>query len=90
MNELAKYLRAMLALSVWSAQQTAERSGVAGPKVELLLADSGFAIKEIGELLGKTPGAVAKAVTRARAARRGAQVDEQGISAEAHINDSAE
>ena len=70
MEELAKYLKALLLLQVWNAQQATERTGLAGPKLELLLSDSGFAQKEIAELLGKSQAAVAKAITRGRAARR--------------------
>ena len=77
MEELGKFLRAMLLLKIWSAQQVAERNGVAAPKFELILADSGFSIKEIADLLGKSPAAAAKAVARAKAARRGGQSDDQ-------------
>jgi hypothetical protein len=37
---------------------------------ELLLAKAGFPQKEIADLLGKTPAAVAKTISRARAAQR--------------------
>jgi hypothetical protein len=72
-EELAKYLRAMLLLNIRTAQHAAERSGLGALKIELLLADSGFSNKEIADLLGKSFASVAKAVTRGRAARRGDQ-----------------
>lgn len=77
MEELAKYLRASLLLDIWNTQQDAERSGVAPPRFELLLAESGFSTKEIADLLGKSLAAVSKALTRARTARRGGQRDDQ-------------
>jgi hypothetical protein len=76
MEELAKYLRALLLLELWNAQQTAERTGGAAPKLELLLAESGFATKEIADFLGKTPAAVAKAISRGRLARRNSQAND--------------
>lgn len=82
MEELEKYLRAMLLLDIWNAQQTAERSGSVGPKFELLLADAGFGTKEIADLLSKSPAAVAKAISRAKASRRGTQMNDNSDSGE--------
>ncbi len=70
MEELAKTLRALLRLSIWSVQREAERAGVPTPRMELLLSESGYSTKEIAELLGKTPVAVAKAISRGRAGNR--------------------
>jgi hypothetical protein len=69
MDELAKYLKAMLMLDLAAAQNAAEREGRPAPKLELLLADAGFGNREAAELLGKTVAATAKAISRARAAR---------------------
>lgn len=70
MEEMVKYLRAMVQLQLLEAQTLAEREGRA-PKFELLLADAGFGNAEVAEMLGKTVGAAAKAISRGRAARRG-------------------
>lgn len=80
MEELAKYLRAMLLLDIWTAQETAARSGAAAPKLEVLLADSGFATKEVADLLGKSQAAVAKAISRGRSTRRAKSADAAGES----------
>lgn len=78
MEELTKYLRALLLLGLWNAQNPRHAGTQAEPKLELLLSDSGFSHKEISDMLVKSPTAVAKAVSRARAARRGAAaVDSQ-------------
>lgn len=77
MDELAKFLRATLLLNIWSVQQSAQRSGVTAPKIELMLSDSGFTIKEIADLVSKSPAAAAKAVSRAKAARRGDHTDDE-------------
>lgn len=70
MEELIKYLRAMVQLQLLEAQTIAEREGRI-PKFELLLADAGFGNAEVAQMLGKTVGAAAKAISRGRAARRG-------------------
>jgi DNA-directed RNA polymerase specialized sigma24 family protein len=70
MEEMVKYLRAMVQLQLMEAQTIAEREGRT-PKFELLLADAGFSNAEVAQMLGKTVGAAAKAVSRGRAARRG-------------------
>jgi len=85
-EELVKYLRAMLLLDIWSAQEAAARSGTAAPKLEVLLADSGFATKEVADLLGKSQAAVAKAISRGRATRRAMNTDAQG---ELEVNSDA-
>lgn len=77
MEELAKYLRAMLVLDIWRAQNSAARAETPPPRFELVLADSGFATKEIADLLGKSQAAVAKAISRGRVGRRTRAVDEQ-------------
>jgi DNA-directed RNA polymerase specialized sigma24 family protein len=69
MEEMIKYLRAMVQLQLLEAQAIAEREGRA-PKFELLLADAGFSNADVAQMLGKTAGAAAKAISRGRAARR--------------------
>jgi biotin operon repressor len=70
-EELTKYLRALLLLGLWHAQNVRQGGGQTEPRLELMLSDSGFSHKEISEMLVKSPTAVAKAVSRARTARRG-------------------
>jgi hypothetical protein len=70
MEEMVKYLRAMVQLQLLEAQAIGEREGRV-PKFELLLADAGFSNAQVAEMLGKTVGAAAKAISRGRAARRG-------------------
>jgi DNA-directed RNA polymerase specialized sigma24 family protein len=70
MEEMVKYLRAMVQLQLLEAQAIAEREGRA-QKFELLLADAGFSNADVAQMLGKTVGATAKAISRGRAARRG-------------------
>ena len=70
MEELAKYLRALLLLQISTLPEDTAKSGRAVPKVDVLLADAGFSQKEISDMLGKSGAAVAKAIYRARAARR--------------------
>ena len=60
MEEVVKYLRALTFLQV--QQMTSERPFA---KPEVLLAKAGLAYREIADLLGKTEGAVKKAVQRA-------------------------
>ena len=50
-------------------QLRSEQEGPAKAKTELLLHHAGFNANEIGDLLGKNPGSVAKAIQRARQAR---------------------
>jgi DNA-directed RNA polymerase specialized sigma24 family protein len=65
MDELVRYTRALVFLQL----QQLTGSDTFG-KPELLLARAGFPHKEIAELLGKSPAAVAKAISRGRAAAR--------------------
>jgi hypothetical protein len=60
MEELVKYARALLALQI---QQLYKNETPVKP--EILLAKSGFSAREIAELLGKNPAAIAKAIQRA-------------------------
>jgi len=71
LEEVAKLLKALLLLELNGAQAAAEREGRT-PKFELLLADAGLSAVEIAQMLGKSSGAVSKAISRGRAARRGA------------------
>jgi DNA-directed RNA polymerase specialized sigma24 family protein len=71
MEEFVKYLKALVLLQLAAAHSAAEREGRL-PRFELLLADAGFNNAEVARLLGKSPAAAAKAISRGRAARRGA------------------
>ena len=66
-DELLRYMRALVFLQLQSltGEDTFGRP-------ELLLSKAGFPQKEIADLLGKTPAAVAKTISRARAAQRNA------------------
>jgi DNA-directed RNA polymerase specialized sigma24 family protein len=65
MEELVKYLRALVFLQVQTLS-----GGEAFQKPELLLSRAGLTAREIGEALGKNPAAVAKAIERAKKATR--------------------
>lgn len=65
MEELIRYTKALVFLQL----QQATGVDVFG-KPELLLARAGFPHREIAELLGKSPAAVAKAISRSRTATR--------------------
>jgi hypothetical protein len=60
MDELVKYLKALVALQV-----TSYEAGEGSVKTELLLARAGLSHSEIAELLGKNYAAVAKTLSRA-------------------------
>ena len=60
MEEMIKYLRALVFLEL------EKQTGSAFAKPELLLEKSGFAHKEIAEILGKKIGAVSKTISRAK------------------------
>jgi DNA-binding CsgD family transcriptional regulator len=68
-EELVKYMRALVLLQLGVAARVSAGSG-AGPaatvRSEVLLARSGFSHREIAEMIGKTPAAVAKAISRAK------------------------
>lgn len=64
MEELVKYMKALTFLQL----QVVTGSNVFG-KPELLLSKAGFQHKEIADLLGKSQAAVAKAISRGRAAK---------------------
>lgn len=72
MEELVKYMRALVYLQLQSAAGTSTFG-----KPELLLSRAGFSHKEIADILGKTPGAIAKAVGRAKKAQAEDANDEQ-------------
>ena len=63
MEELVKYMRALTFLQL----QSVTGSNNIG-KPEVLLSKAGFTHREIADLLGKNTAAVAKAISRARAA----------------------
>ena len=62
MEEVVKYLKALVFLQI-NAQ-----NGGAIAKPELLLQKAGLRTKDIAELLGKKEAAVAKTISRAKAA----------------------
>ena len=70
MEELVKYLRGLLLLSLSRAQEEAAGTGRGQPRLELLLADAGFSHREIATMLNKSQVAVSKAISRGRAGRR--------------------
>ena len=70
MEELIRYMRASVLLQLYSAQAQSAQPGAPSFKPEVLLADAGIPPREIAAMLGKSPAAVAKAISRARAARR--------------------
>ena len=76
MEELIRYMRASVLLQLYGAQVQSAQPGAPAFKPEVLLADAGISPKEIAAILGKSPAAVAKAISRARAARRS---DEGGV-----------
>jgi hypothetical protein len=61
MDELIKYMRALVALQVRSISETQP-----GVKLEPILSAAGFSHREIADLLGKTQAAVAKTISRNR------------------------
>lgn len=61
MEELVRYLRALVYLQAQAAA-TANPSG----RIEVLLARAGLGHKEIAEIVGKSPAAVSKAISRAK------------------------
>lgn len=69
MQELVKYARALLVLQLKQMELSAQAGKGPTIRTELLLSDAGFGPKEIAEMLGKNYAAVAKAISRARAAR---------------------
>ena len=70
MEELVKYLRALVFLQV-----QAQSGGEAFQKPELLLSRAGLTAREIAETLGKNQAAVAKAIERAKKAARAASAE---------------
>jgi DNA-directed RNA polymerase specialized sigma24 family protein len=64
-DELVKYLKALVYLQVQTMS-----GGEAFQKPEVLLNRAGLATREIAEILGKSPAAVAKAIERAKKASR--------------------
>jgi hypothetical protein len=69
MQELIRYARAMLLLQLKQLEVDAQAGKGAVIRAELLLADAGFGAQEIADLLGKNYAAVAKAISRGRAAK---------------------
>jgi predicted transcriptional regulator len=61
MDEVAKYLKALLVLQLEALKNSESES-----KPEVLLSRAGLSHKEIADLIGKTQAAVAKAISRSR------------------------
>ena len=61
--DLTKYLRALVALQI----HTSSKEEL--PRMELALSGAGFSAREIADLTGRSQAAVAKALSRAKAAR---------------------
>jgi DNA-directed RNA polymerase specialized sigma24 family protein len=77
MEELVKYMRALVALQLRSERE----EGVPAAKPELVLAGLGFTSREIADLTGKSHAAVAKTITRAKATLKAAvAVDQKEVS----------
>jgi hypothetical protein len=72
MEELIRYMRAMVMLQVHLAQvqATTAKGGGLQFKPEILLARAGFNSRDIASMLAKSQAAVAKAISRARAEGR--------------------
>jgi len=68
-EELVRYARALLLLQLKQVEMAAQAGNGPAVRAEVLLADAGFGAREIADLLGKNYAAVAKAVSRARAAK---------------------
>jgi len=68
MHEL-RYSRALLLVQLRALEISARNSNAPPVRPELLLADAGFTAREIADILGKSYGAIAKALSRARAGR---------------------
>jgi DNA-directed RNA polymerase specialized sigma24 family protein len=64
-DELLRYMKALVLLQLQTLPGTESPT-----KPEILLSRAGFPQKEIAEMLGKSPVAVAKTISRARAAQR--------------------
>ena len=69
MEELVRYARALLLLQLKQVAILAETGKGPVVRAEVLLANAGFGAKEIADLLGKNYAAVAKSLSRARAAK---------------------
>jgi hypothetical protein len=72
MEELVRYLKALVALQLRSERE----DGAPTPKIEVILAGLKFTAKEIAELSGKSQAAVAKAISRGKAALKTGALEE--------------
>jgi hypothetical protein len=68
-EELVRYARALLLLQLKHVAILAETGKGPAVRPEVLLANAGFGVGEIADLLGKNYAAVAKALSRARAGK---------------------
>ena len=73
MEEQLRFMRAQTLLLVHIAQTLSERGDGPAFRPEVTLADAGFNARDVAAMLGKSPTAGAKAISRARAARRGGE-----------------
>ena len=70
MEELVRYMRAMVLLQLQTTQVLSANSESPTFKPEVVLANAGFNARDIATMLGKSQAAVAKAISRARLARK--------------------
>ena len=75
MEELAKYLRALVLLQI---QATADEDAVSKP--EVVLSAAGFGHQEIAELMGKNKAAVAKTISREKASKKRTQSSRRSVT----------
>ncbi len=68
MEELVRYMRAVVLLQIQALQPSGASGGAV--KLDILLSRAGFAHKEIAAMLGKTQAAVAKSISRAKAGKQ--------------------
>lgn len=71
-DEIAKLLRGLLALAAHEREER-QASAPGGRKTELILDAAGLDSSEIAALIGKQPGSVRMALSRARKAGEGAR-----------------
>jgi DNA-directed RNA polymerase specialized sigma24 family protein len=69
LDELVQYMKALLLL------QIADRQGGPQDRVEVLLARAGLRVRDIAALLDKSEAAVAKTISRAKAAPKRKESD---------------
>jgi hypothetical protein len=76
MEELLRYTKAIMFLQLYNTQRATAPDEGPTFRPEILLSDAGFSAKEIARFLNKSPGATAKAISRARAAGKRSPSDD--------------